>query len=97
MKYFALLYEYLAVPDFVERRAPFREEHLRLLRAAHAAGHVVMAGPFDDGPSGALIVFRGDSPEAAGPAEAFVREDPYVAQGLVIRWQVKPWTIVVGA
>ena len=94
MKHFALLYDYLAVPDFVERRAPFREDHLRRVRDAHAAGHVLMAGPFDDGPSGALLLFRGESPAVA---EAFAREDPYVLNGLVTRWQVKPWTVVIGA
>ena len=94
MKYFALLYEYLAVPDFVERRAPFREEHLRRLREAHAAGHIVMAGAFDDGPSGALLIFRGDSQAVA---ESFAREDPYVLQSLVTRWHVKPWNVVIGA
>ena len=93
MKYFALLYEYLAVPDFVEKRAPFREEHLRRVREAHAAGQIVMAGPFDDGPSGALLVFRADSPAAA---ESFAREDPYVLQQLVTRWHVKPWNVVIG-
>ena len=94
MNYFALLYDFLDVPDFVEKRAPFREEHLRRVREAHAAGHIVMAGALGVPPTGALLIFRGDAPTAA---EAFAREDPYVLQQLVTRWQVKPWSVVIGA
>jgi uncharacterized protein YciI len=53
-----------------------------------------MAGAVGDPPDGALLVFRSDSPAVA---EAFARRDPYVVQGLVTRWKVKPWTVVAGA
>jgi uncharacterized protein YciI len=52
-----------------------------------------MGGAVGDPPDGALLVFRAASPEVA---EAFAREDPYVKQGLIIRWTVKPWTLVAG-
>jgi uncharacterized protein len=42
---------------------------------------------------GALLLFRGEGPEVA---EAFARADPYVRNGLVTRWQVRPWHTVVG-
>ena len=29
--------------------------------------------------------------------EAFVGRDPYVANGVVTRWRIRPWTVVVGA
>jgi uncharacterized protein YciI len=32
----------------------------------------------------------------AQAAEAFAKADPYVAQGLVKEWRVRPWTTVVG-
>ena len=92
MSYFVLRYDQV-VDDYVERRAPFRAEHLGLLRDAHARGEVVMAGAVGDTPDGAIIVFRGDSPEVA---EAFVRIDPYVTNGLVLSWRVQPWNVVVG-
>jgi uncharacterized protein len=41
----------------------------------------------------AVFQFQGDSPAAA---EAFAAADPYVRNGLVMRWQVRPWTTVVG-
>ena len=91
MKYFALQYE--VVENYVERRAPLREEHLKLLREAHARGEVVMAGALGDPPDGALLVFRSESPSTA---EEFARHDPYVTRGLITRWTVRPWNVVVG-
>ena len=86
--------QYDAVDDFINRRAPHREEHLRLIREAHARGEIVMAGAVGDPPDSGLLVFRLASSDAA---EAFAREDPYVRHGLVTRWTVKPWMLVAGA
>jgi uncharacterized protein YciI len=88
--YYALLYE--TVPDHVERRKPFRAEHLALAEAAHRDGRLVMAGAFDPA-DGALLVFRGDAPSVA---EEFARGDPYVRNGLVTAWRVRPWNVVIG-
>jgi uncharacterized protein YciI len=90
MKYFALFYD--VVDGFVEKRMQFREEHLRLVREAHASGQIVIAGALGDPPEGALLVFRAPSSVAA---EEFARRDPYVRQGLVVGWKVKPWAVVV--
>lgn len=89
--YFALRYE--VVDGFVEKRVPFREEHLGQVREAHERGDLFMAGAVGDPPAGALLIFRGDSVAAA---EGFARRDPYVLQGLVVRWQAAPWNVVVG-
>jgi uncharacterized protein len=91
MAYYALFYE--AVDDFIARRTPFREEHLCLAREAHARGELLLAGALADPPSGALLVFRSNGPETA---EAFAYKDPYVKNGLITRWKVRPWTVVVG-
>jgi uncharacterized protein len=85
-----LIYEY--VPDVVERRAPYREDHLARLRALCEDGVVVMAGGTGDPVSGALIVFR--APDAT-PAEEFARWDPYGKAGLVVSHRIEPWTVVV--
>ena len=53
---------------------------------------MVLAGAFDP-PDGALLVFRAES---ASEVEAFARADPYVRNGLVTSWRVRPWTVVVG-
>jgi uncharacterized protein YciI len=90
MQYYAL--EYKTVDGFVNRRTPFRPEHLRLVQDAHARGELVLAGALGDPPDGALLIFRGQS----GAAEDFARSDPYVTNGLVTAWAVRPWAIVVG-
>lgn len=91
MKHFALMYD--VVDWFVEKRMPHREAHLGLVRAAHARGELVLAGALGDPPDGALLVFRADN---ANVAERFARADPYVMQGLVTGWRVRPWNVVVG-
>ena len=89
--YYVLLYEY--VQDVAQRRAPFRERHLALLRDLHATGIVFMAGAWADPLGGAAIVFNAPT---AQPAEEFVKADPYVTNGLVPRWRIREWTVVVG-
>ena len=91
MKYFALFYD--LVSDFIVRRAEFREDHLRLAQEAHRRGALLLGGAFTDPTDRALLVFRGDG---AAVAEEFARADPYVANGLVKRWEVRPWTVVIG-
>src|SRR5262245_59977902 len=89
--HYLLIYD--AAPDYVERRAPFRAEHLALARAAHSRGELVLGGALADPTDGAVLLFRGDSPAAA---EAFAGADPYVRHGLVSRWRVRAWATVVG-
>jgi hypothetical protein len=89
--HYLLIYD--VVPDYVERREPFRAEHLALARAAHARGELVLGGALANPVDGAVLLFQGDSPAAA---EAFAAADPYVRHGLVTRWRVREWTTVVG-
>jgi uncharacterized protein YciI len=89
--YYLLFYD--VVPDYVERRAQFRAEHLALGRAAHARGELVLGGALANPVDGAVLLFRGDSPAIA---EAFAAADPYVRNGLVTRWRVREWTTVIG-
>jgi uncharacterized protein YciI len=89
--HYLLMYD--VVPDYVERRAPLRAAHLALARAAQARGELVLGGALADPVDGAVLLFRGASPAAA---EAFVKADPYVTNGLVTRWRVRAWTTVVG-
>ena len=90
--HYLLFYE--VVPDYAERRTPFRAAHLALARAARARGEMVLGGALANPADGAILLFRGDSP---APAEAFAAADPYVQNGLVARWYVREWTTVVGA
>ena len=89
--YYVLFYE--SVEDFTARRVPHRPEHLRLIREAHARGDLLFAGAVGDPPDGGLFIFRTSSPSMA---EEFARQDPYVTNGIVTNWHVKPWHVVVG-
>lgn len=89
--HYILLYD--VVPDFVARRGEFRVSLLDHARQAFARGELVLAGALADPADGAVLVFRGPSPE---PAEAFARADPYVRSGLVTAWRVRKWATVVG-
>ena len=90
--HYLLFYE--AASDYGESRKPFRAAHLEHARAAVARGELVLGGAFANPADGALLLFRGDSPEAA---EEFAKRDPYVVNGVVKRWYIREWTTVVGA
>jgi uncharacterized protein YciI len=89
--YYLLIYH--TVENYVEKRAPFRPEHLDYSNAALARGELVMGGALGDPPDTALLVFRADTPSIA---EEFARSDPYVKAGLIKDWTVRPWTVVIG-
>jgi uncharacterized protein YciI len=91
MQYYVLQYE--VVDDYANRRTPFRPLHLEKIREAHARGELRFAGALGETPDGALLVFRSDSPSVA---ENFAKNDPYVINGLITSWRVRPWTVVVG-
>jgi uncharacterized protein YciI/heme-degrading monooxygenase HmoA len=79
--------------DYVSKRAEFREAHLQKAWEASARGELVLGGALANPVDGAVLLFRGDSPEVA---EKFARTDPYVTSGAVKRWYVREWTTVAG-
>ena len=87
------LLHYELIDKFLEKRVPFRTEHLERVRRAHDGGNLVLAGALSDPADAALLVFRGDSPAAA---EDFVASDPYVLNGLVKSWRIRKWMTVIG-
>jgi uncharacterized protein len=92
MKHFLLIYE--VGDDYLARRAPYRAEHLALAQQAAARGELRYGGAYADPPDGAVLLFRG---EDRAVAERFAQADPYVRHGLVTRFSVREWTVVVGA
>lgn len=91
MNYYALIY--YVVSDYISRRATYRDEHLRLAREANHRGELVLAGAFNEPADRALLIFRATN---ATVVETFINQDPYVVNGLVTRWEIRPWTVVVG-
>lgn len=91
MKHYVLIYDF--VGDYLERRAALRSAHLDKAWKAQADGGLVLAGALSDPVDTGLLLFRGETPEAA---EIFARTDPYVTEGLVRTWRVREWITVVG-
>ncbi|HEY2786120.1 MAG TPA: YciI-like protein [Fimbriiglobus sp.] len=89
--HYLLFYE--VVPDYPDRRSVYRQAHLAHARAAVDRGELILGGALADPIDGAVILFRGDTPDAA---KAFAETDPYVLNGLVKKWTVREWTTVVG-
>lgn len=89
--HYLLLYD--VVDDYMIRRQPIRSAHLAHARPFVERGELVLGGALADPADGAVLLFRGETPDAA---TAFAMADPYVQNGLVTRWRVRPWTTVIG-
>ena len=90
--HYLLIYD--LADDYLERRGEFRTAHLALAWQAADRGDLVLGGALAEPASQAYLLFKGDTPAAA---EAFAAADPYVANGLVKRSQVRMWNTVIGA
>ncbi|HYX82695.1 MAG TPA: YciI-like protein [Gemmatimonadales bacterium] len=91
MKHFLLFYD--VVDDYIARRGAFRDAHLARAWEAYERGDLLQAGALANPADGAVLLFRGESPEVA---ESFAKADPYVRNGLVKNWRVREWSTVVG-
>jgi uncharacterized protein YciI len=91
MQHYLLVYT--LSPDYLARRGEFRAEHLALAWAASDRGDLILGGALTDPVDQAVLLFKGGSPAVA---ERFVEADPYVANGLVTEWRIRPWMTVVG-
>ncbi len=90
--YFILIYDY--VENILERRQPYRDAHLSLVQGYVDRGAVILGGAYANPADGAMIVLRVDD---RAQVEEFVGKDPYVANELVTRWQIREWTVVAGS
>lgn len=89
--HYLLIYE--LVDDYIDRRAEFRNEHLTLAWKSQEEGNLVLGGALNDPADSAVLLFKGNSSAAA---EEFAKNDPYVKNNLVKKWNVRLWTTVVG-
>jgi len=91
MNHYLLIYE--LTDDYLARRGEFRGLHLNLAWAAHERGDLVLGGALGDPVDRAILMFKGENRKVA---EDFARVDPYVVNGLIKSWTVRPWLTVVG-
>jgi uncharacterized protein len=87
------LLEYTLTDDYLARRVAFREMHLTLAREAHRRGDLILAGALAEPTDRAVLVWRTDDRSIV---ERFAEDDPYVRNGLVTSWTIRPWTVVIG-
>ena len=88
--YYILFYK--TIENYIERREPYRKDHLKYVQEAHLNGKIVMAGALSDPVDSAVLIFNCES---AKDVEEFALNDPYVINGLIINWEVRPWTVVI--
>jgi uncharacterized protein YciI len=89
--HFALFYDY--VDGFMEKRLPLRNGHLKHAWSSHARGEFQLGGVLDEPMDGAMLIFKVESRQVV---EDFVAADPYVTQGLVKSWRIRPWLTAAG-
>lgn len=87
------LLEYVLVEDYLARRASLRESHLALAREANRRGDLVLAGALTEPPDRAVLIWRTAD---RAVVERFADGDPYVRNGLVASWTIRPWNVVIG-
>jgi len=92
MKHYLLFYDVSA--DYLDRRAAFRDAHLRNAWTAHGRGELILGGALANPVDGAVLLFRANS---ARVPEEFAKTDPYVLNGLVTAWKVREWSTVAGS
>ena len=87
--HFLLLYDY--PDDVLERRKPYREDHLELVRRWKESGRLLLAGAIGDPVNGGALAFRVDD---EGEIDEFISADPYVQNGVITGHRVEPWNVV---
>jgi uncharacterized protein YciI len=85
---FAAVIEYIQDKDKIQSLRP---QHRQYLQGLLAKGQLAAAGPFTDD-YGALIVYEAGS---ADEAEKLIQGDPFHANGVFVRWVVRPWNTVM--
>lgn len=89
--YYLLTYE--KHPGYESLQLPHQSAHLDHVMAAAGRGELILAGSLEDPVDGsALMVFKSDSPQAA---RDFANSDPYVTGGVISKWSIRKWDVVV--
>lgn len=91
MRHYLLFYQF--ADDYAARRTNLRQAHLTLAWQASEQGILKLAGALDEPVDQGVLLFHCDSQQQV---EAFAEADPYVTQGLVSQWHIRPWITVLG-
>ena len=86
------LLEYSYVENMLELRAPYRAEHLANAERLVKENILIVGGAFMPNADGALFIFQSDYETV----ENFVKNDPYFRAGLIPKYKITEWNVVVG-
>jgi uncharacterized protein YciI len=89
--HYLLIYD--VTEEYITRRSEFRSEHLKRGWESHSKGELLLGGALSDPIDQTVMLFKAETPEVV---ENFAKSDPYVLNGLVKKWTVRPWTTVIG-
>lgn len=84
---------YKYVPDIINKRQPYRQQHLQLLQSYVDKKQCLLGGALDSAEY-AYIVFNVNDKNIA---EDFVKNDPYVINKLVTDYNIDLWNVVIGS
>lgn len=91
MNYYLL--HYTLTENYLEDRGKYRAEHLAMASKSFEEKQLVLGGALDNPADSAYLVFRSEDQTVA---ENFAKNDPYVKNGLIKKWEVRKWNVVVG-
>jgi len=89
--YYILIYH--TADNYIENRKPYRSKHLQLLEIELKKKHIVLGGALSDPADQAVIIWRVEDKKII---EEFVNNDPYVKNGLISKYEIRSWNIVIG-
>jgi uncharacterized protein len=89
-KYYMLYYK--LVPDILEKRMPFKDEHMRILKELSSKGLVFVGAEVKEG-FPAVFMFEGKNDEIL---HEWLRRDPYINNGLVMEHHFNQILLVAG-
>jgi uncharacterized protein YciI len=84
-----------AILDYISdtaKIASIRPAHRQYLSELRERGQLVICGPFTDD-TGGLIVYETASP---ADAEKIIQGDPFYKNGIIVKFQIRPWKVVMG-
>jgi len=88
--YYALTYH--LYENYIEKRTAHRSDHFNYIQNYKSKGYFLMGGAFDHQKS-ALIIFTVDDEKII---ENFIKDDPYVINGVVTSWHFEKWNMATG-
>lgn len=92
MSYYILKYK--PIPTYLEDRVKYRKEHLKLAKDYADRGLLVLGGALADPADEAVLVFKTESQDEVAK---FANQDPYVQNGLIEKWAIRKWMVVIGS